>query len=69
MPARFNLNLLRLCNRINVGSRDEDIRELEAMALKTDMPYQAFLADVIHKYVTGKFDKKLTDGSFHLCLN
>ncbi len=39
------------------------------MALKTDMPYQAFLADVIHKYVTGKFDKKLTDGSFHLCLN
>lgn len=69
MPARFNLNLLRLCNRINIGSRDEDIRELGAMALKTDMPYQAFLADVIHKYVTVKFDKKLPDGSFHLCLN
>ena len=58
LPARFNLNPLKRSNRINIRLRDEDIRELEAMALQADMPFQAFLADVIHKYATGKLDEK-----------
>jgi predicted DNA binding CopG/RHH family protein len=58
LPARFNLNPLKRSNRINIRLRDEDISALEAMALQADMPFQAFLADVIHKYATGKVEEK-----------
>jgi hypothetical protein len=57
LPARFNLNPLKRSNRVNIRLREEDIRELEAMALKADMPFQAFLADIIHKYAAGKLEE------------
>lgn len=52
LPGRFNLNPLKRSNRINIRLRDEDIYQLESMALQAGMPFQAFLADVIHKFAS-----------------
>jgi len=52
LPNRFTLNPLRRSNRVNVKLRDEDIAVLEEMALNAGMPFQAFLADIIHKHAS-----------------
>lgn len=54
LPAKFNLNPLQRTNRVNIRLREEDISPLEAMALEADMPFQAFLAEVIHQYATDR---------------
>lgn len=58
LPARFNLNTLKRSHRVNVRLREEDIQDLEAMALEAGMPFQAFLADVIHRYASGNLGDK-----------
>ncbi|MDA9909348.1 hypothetical protein N9E57_02375 [Gammaproteobacteria bacterium] len=50
LPSRFELNPLQLSNRVNIRLRNEDISTLEALALAAGMPFQAFLADVIHRH-------------------
>jgi len=50
LPSRFDLNPLQRTNRVNIRLRAEDIHTLEALALEAGMPFQSFLADVIHKF-------------------
>ena len=50
LPSRFELNPLQRSNRVNIRLRNEDISTLEALALAAWMPFQAFLADVIHRH-------------------
>ena len=50
LPSRFELNPLQRPNRVNIRLRTEDIHTLEALALEAGLPFQAFLADVIHKF-------------------
>ncbi|MFT5320412.1 MAG: putative DNA binding CopG/RHH family protein [Pseudohongiellaceae bacterium] len=50
LPSRFVLNPLQRSNRVNIRLRTEDISTLETLALSAGMPFQAFLADVIHKH-------------------
>ena len=50
LPAKFNLNVLKRSNRVNIRLREEDISTLEALALDADMPFQAFLAEVVHQF-------------------
>jgi predicted DNA binding CopG/RHH family protein len=52
LPSRFDLNPLQRSNRVNIRLRTEDISTLEALELAAGMPFQAFLADVIHKYAS-----------------
>ena len=56
LPARFTVNPLRRTNRVNLRLRDEDIAVLEDMALKADMPFQAFLGHIIHQYASSRKD-------------
>lgn len=58
LPARFNLNPLKRSNRVNIRLREEDISGLEAMALEAGMPFQAFLAEVIHLYAKSNLQEK-----------
>lgn len=57
LPARFSVNPLRRSNRVNVRLREDDIATLEAMALKAGMPFQAFLADIIHQHAANSGNK------------
>ena len=50
LPSRFELNPLQRPNRVNIRLRTEDINILEALALEAGLPFQVFLADVIHKF-------------------
>ena len=50
LPSRFDLNPLQRSNRVNIRLRTEDISTLETLALESGMPFQAFLADIIHKH-------------------
>ncbi|MDG2174964.1 MAG: hypothetical protein P8M72_02345 [Gammaproteobacteria bacterium] len=50
LPAKFNLNVLKRSNRVNIRLREEDISTLEALALDADIPFQAFLAEVVHQF-------------------
>ena len=61
LPARFNLNPLQRSNRVNIRLRDEDISKLEALALEAGMPFQAFLAEVIHRYAAGVANEKFPE--------
>ena len=53
-PAQFNLNVLKRSNRVNIRLREDDIGMLEVMALDADMPFQAFLAEIVHQYAKGR---------------
>ena len=53
LPDKFDINPLRRSNRVNIRLRDEDIDRLEKMALAANMPFQAFLSDLVHKYAAG----------------
>lgn len=54
LPSRYDLNPLQRSNRVNIRLRSEDIGTLESLALESGMPFQAFLADVIHRYANNK---------------
>jgi predicted DNA binding CopG/RHH family protein len=58
LPAKFNLNVLKRSNRVNIRLREEDISTLEAMALDADMPFQAFLAEIVHRHAKGDLQEK-----------
>jgi predicted DNA binding CopG/RHH family protein len=58
LPAKFNLNVLKRSNRVNIRLREEDISTLEAMALDADMPFQAFLAEIVHQFAKGNLQEK-----------
>lgn len=49
-PAQFNLNVLKRSNRVNIRLREDNISMLEVMVLDADMPFQAFLVEIVHQY-------------------
>lgn len=53
LPAKFALNPLKRSNRVNIRLREDDIQALETMALEAGMPFQAFLAEIIHQFAGG----------------
>jgi predicted DNA binding CopG/RHH family protein len=40
--------------RVNIRLSSVDLMDIQAKALEEGMPYQTFIASVLHKYVTGK---------------
>ena len=40
--------------RVNIRLSSVDLLDIQAKALEEGMPYQTFIASVLHKYVSGK---------------
>ncbi len=47
-------NTLRKDKRINIRISSKDLEGIQRIALAEGLPYQTFLASVIHKYVSGR---------------
>jgi len=44
--------------RINIRLSSPDLMDIQARALEEGIPYQTFIASVLHKYVTGRLVEK-----------
>ena len=44
--------------RINIRLSAGDLRDIQVRAMQEGMPYQTFIASVLHKYVTGRLAEK-----------
>jgi predicted DNA binding CopG/RHH family protein len=39
---------------VNIRLSSADVRDIQALALREGIPYQTFIASILHKYVTGR---------------
>jgi len=44
--------------RVNIRLSAGDLQDMQVKALEAGMPYQTLIANVLHKYVNGKFDER-----------
>jgi predicted DNA binding CopG/RHH family protein len=44
--------------RINIRLSSPDLMDIQARALEEGMPYQTFVASILHKYVSGRLIEK-----------
>ena len=40
--------------RVNIRLSSSDLQDIQAKAMEEGLPYQTFIASVLHKYVTGQ---------------
>ena len=40
--------------RVNIRLSSADVRDIQALALREEIPYQTLIASILHKYVTGR---------------
>ena len=52
--ARIARLTLRKDKRINIRISQHDLFGIQAKAVQEGIPYQTFIASIIHKYVTGR---------------
>ena len=45
---------LKKNRRINIRMTEQDVRGLQAKALKEGLPYQTLVSSILHKYVSGQ---------------
>jgi len=51
---------LRKDKRVNIRISERDLNELQRKAVHEGLPYQTFIASVLHKFVNGRFVEKPT---------
>lgn len=57
--ASYAKAALKKNKRINIRIAESDLESIQNMAVEEGIPYQTFIASLIHKYVTGRMvDKK-----------
>lgn len=44
--------------RINIRLSSPDLMDIQARALEQGLPYQTFIASILHKFVSGRFVEK-----------
>ncbi|MCF6268534.1 MAG: hypothetical protein L3J41_02355 [Melioribacteraceae bacterium] len=44
---------IRKNKRVNIRISERDLQELQRMAFREGLPYQTFIASILHKYVNG----------------
>jgi predicted DNA binding CopG/RHH family protein len=65
-PARANLAKFKAAasatflkdRRINIRLSTPDLMDIQARALEEGIPYQTFIAGVLHKYAAGRLQEK-----------
>jgi len=50
---RFARNTLKKDKRLNIRISERDLNELQRKAVKEGLPYQTYVASIIHKFVSG----------------
>lgn len=48
-------NTIRKDKRINIRISNRDLLELKRKAFEEGLPYQTYVASILHKFVNGKF--------------
>lgn len=51
---------LRKDKRVNIRISERDLNELQRKAVHEGLPYQTFIASILHKFVNGRFVEKST---------
>lgn len=51
--------------RINIRISTPDLMDIQARALEEGIPYQTFIASVLHKYASGRLAEKTSKLSSH----
>ena len=49
--------------RVNIRMSAGDLRDIRVKAMQEGMPYQALIASVLHKYVTGRLEERKPEPS------
>jgi len=50
---RYARNTLRKDRRVNIRIASNDLERIQALAVQHGIPYQTFMASVLHRYVSG----------------
>lgn len=51
------LNTIKENKRINIRISERDLLELKRKALEEGLPYQTYVARILHKFVNGKYSE------------
>ena len=51
---------LRKDKRVTIRISERDLNELQRKAVHEGLPYQTFIASILHKFVNGRFVEKST---------
>ena len=51
---RYARNTLKKDKRLNIRISERDLLELQRKAVKEGLPYQTYVASIIHKFINGK---------------
>ena len=51
--------------RINIRLSTPDLMDIQARALEEDLPYQTFIASILHKYASGRLYEKPSNLTRH----
>ncbi len=46
--------------RVNIRLSSGDLQDIQARALQEGMPYQTLIASILHKYVTGRLEERVS---------
>ncbi len=46
---------IRKDKRVNIRITNRDLTELQKKAIEEGLPYQTFIASILHKYINGRF--------------
>ncbi len=53
-------NTFKKDKRINIRLTSKDLSSIQKLALREGIPYQTFIASILHKYADGQFVEKQT---------
>jgi len=51
---------MRKDKRMNIRVSERDLKNLKIKALEEGLPYQTLVSMVLHKYVSGKYEEKIS---------
>ena len=51
---------MRKDKRMNIRISERDLRNLKTKAMEEGLPYQTFVSMIIHKYLAGKLEEKVS---------
>ncbi|MCJ7547852.1 MAG: antitoxin [Deltaproteobacteria bacterium] len=52
--VQYARNTLRKDKRLNIRIAEKDLIELQRKAVREGLPYQTFVASILHKFITGQ---------------
>jgi len=55
---KYASNTFKKDKRINIRLTSRDLSSIQKLALREGIPYQTFIASILHKYADGRFMEK-----------